>query len=171
MKQVTGAESHLLIRLVRSLSVPWSLMCLESTWPNKEGVFLLNSGFHLNRTSSESLSTFQHRCKSSPLHCVAFSIKPCPENDQERVQVFVDAARTGTFKSVFCTQHPATHFEQVGLFAVLVALVSMKDEHAEKIVAFMKPGVDLLTAFLPAFFIPALIVSPLSLSSMSGCLF
>jgi hypothetical protein len=54
------------------------------------------------------------------------------------------------------------------MFAVLAALVSLKHSHAEKVVALMKPGVDLLTLFLPAFFIPALVVAPLSLSAMSG---
>ncbi len=58
--------------------------------------------------------------------------------------------------------------KKVGMFAVLTALVSLKHEHAEKFVELMKPGVDLLTLFLPSFFIPALVVAPLSLSAMSG---
>jgi hypothetical protein len=55
------------------------------------------------------------------------------------------------------------------MFAVLGGLMSLKDKDADVIVQFMKPGVDLLTIFLPAFFIPALVVSPLSLSAMHGC--
>ena len=55
------------------------------------------------------------------------------------------------------------------MFAVLGGLISLKDKDADIVVKFMKPGVDLLTTFLPAFFIPALVVSPLSLSAMSGC--
>jgi hypothetical protein len=54
------------------------------------------------------------------------------------------------------------------MFAVLAALISLKHAHAEKVVELMKPGVDMLTLFLPAFFIPALVVAPLSLSAMNG---
>ncbi len=54
------------------------------------------------------------------------------------------------------------------MFAVLAALVTLEHSSAEKVVEVMKPGVDLLTLFLPAFFIPALVVAPLSLSAMTG---
>jgi hypothetical protein len=57
---------------------------------------------------------------------------------------------------------------QVGMFTVLFLLLSLNDSKAGKVVDFMKPGVDLLTLLLQAFFIPALVVSPLSLSELSG---
>jgi hypothetical protein len=57
---------------------------------------------------------------------------------------------------------------QVGMFTVLFVLLSLNDSKAGKVVDFMKPGVDLLTLLLQAFFIPALVVSPLSLSELSG---
>ena len=54
------------------------------------------------------------------------------------------------------------------MFAVFLLLISLSDANAGKVVEFMKPGVDLLTVLLQAFFIPALVVSPLSLSELSG---
>lgn len=40
--------------------------------------------------------------------------------------------------------------------------VALPESSAGRVVSFFKPGVDLITRFLPMFFVPALIVLPLS---------
>jgi hypothetical protein len=52
------------------------------------------------------------------------------------------------------------------MFMLLAGLIAAGEDKAAHVVKFMQPGVDLLTSFLPAFFIPALVVSPLSLAAL-----
>ena len=73
-----------------------------------------------------------------------------------------------TFGSLFHFLQSILDFLQVGMFVVFAGLVAVSERQSSKVVKFMQPGVDLLTSFLPAFFIPALVVAPLSLANMSG---
>ncbi|EKX42556.1 hypothetical protein GUITHDRAFT_111531 [Guillardia theta CCMP2712] len=56
----------------------------------------------------------------------------------------------------------------VGMFMAFAGLMSMKEKDAAKVVSFFKPGLDLLTNFLPAFFAPGLIVTPLAMKDVSA---
>jgi len=56
----------------------------------------------------------------------------------------------------------------VGMFAIFFSLLALPESAASGVVSFFKPGVDLITRFLPMFFVPALVVLPLSASGISG---
>lgn len=48
------------------------------------------------------------------------------------------------------------------IYDVPFCAVALPESSAGRVVSFFKPGVDLITRFLPMFFVPALIVLPLS---------
>lgn len=56
----------------------------------------------------------------------------------------------------------------VGMFLLFGVLLSLPEATAGQVVNFFKPGTDLITRFLPMFFVPALIVLPLSASTLAG---
>eukprot|EP00291_Cryptomonas_curvata_P002640 CAMPEP_0172186830 /NCGR_PEP_ID=MMETSP1050-20130122/20986_1 /TAXON_ID=233186 /ORGANISM="Cryptomonas curvata, Strain CCAP979/52" /LENGTH=206 /DNA_ID=CAMNT_0012861057 /DNA_START=165 /DNA_END=781 /DNA_ORIENTATION=+ len=56
----------------------------------------------------------------------------------------------------------------VGMFVIFFGLLMLKDADAARVMGFFKPGVDLVTRFLPMFYVPALVVLPLSASTFAG---
>lgn len=56
----------------------------------------------------------------------------------------------------------------VGMFLFFASMVAMGPKRADQVVDFFKPANDLLTSFLPCFFIPGLIVTPLAAQGVSG---
>lgn len=56
----------------------------------------------------------------------------------------------------------------VGMFAMFGTLLALPDDASDKVVSFFKPAVDMITRFLPLFFVPALIALPLSASGVAG---
>ncbi|KAJ1493869.1 LrgB-like family-domain-containing protein, partial [Baffinella frigidus] len=56
----------------------------------------------------------------------------------------------------------------VGMFVFFGGMCAMKPSDADKVVTFFKPGLDILTAFLPAFFAPGLVLTPLAATGISS---
>lgn len=106
------------------------------------------------------------------------AIKPGGVDVVKQVDVLLEALPSGVaflaansvFKYVMRNVLGITKFPHalVGMFVFFGAMCSMKPADADKVVSFFKPGLELITAFLPAFFAPGLLLTPLAARGTSG---